>query len=72
MLTHIDSSGVRGICSLLVLQALMDKIKAAEEEENVQCKGKSGDERLPEDYFDLAGGTSTGGLVDISHDCCKC
>jgi len=64
-----DGGGVRGICSLVVLQALMRAIKAAQQNDILVLeddwddndKPENQDLPLPHDYFDLAGGTSTGG-----------
>lgn len=48
----IDGGGIKGISELLILQHIM-----------VAMQGQLGlgDEPLPCDYFDLVGGTSTGG-----------
>lgn len=60
-LLSLDGGGVRGISSMIILKAIMDKVKELE-----QAAGVGGDgERLPCDYFDLAGGTSTGGLAAL-------
>src|ERR1700735_1756364 len=52
----LDGGGVRGLSSLLILREIMEEIGR-----------QSGAERtpLPCDYFDLIGGTSTGGLIAI-------
>jgi patatin-like phospholipase/acyl hydrolase len=55
-LLSLDGGGVKGISSLLILQKIMDRVKEIENRELDR-------ERLPKDYFDLAGGTSTGGLA---------
>ena len=58
-----DGGGVRGLSSLLILQALMRRIN-----ENLRAKGylKATDSDLsPQDVFRFAGGTSTGGLIAI-------
>ncbi|KAG8902922.1 hypothetical protein FRB99_003948 [Tulasnella sp. 403] len=47
-LLSLDGGGVRGIVSLIMLQRIMDRIAPG-------CK--------PCEYFDLIGGTSTGGLI---------
>ena len=53
----LDGGGVRGLSSLLILREIMEEIgrrtKAAAETP------------LPCEYFDLIGGTSTGGLIAI-------
>jgi len=46
----LDGGGVRGLSSLLILREIMNDIG-----ENVK----------PREYFDLIGGTSTGGLIAI-------
>ncbi|GCB20451.1 calcium-independent phospholipase A2-gamma [Aspergillus awamori] len=61
-LLSIDGGGVRGLCSLLLLQRLMDSIRKLETKRR---PGTRHDRRIPADYFDLAGGTSTGGLICI-------
>jgi patatin-like phospholipase/acyl hydrolase len=50
-LLSLDGGGVRGLSSLLILQELMAKI----------CPENN---QKPCDYFDMIGGTSTGGYVD--------
>ncbi|KAB8220739.1 acyl transferase/acyl hydrolase/lysophospholipase [Aspergillus novoparasiticus] len=57
-----DGGGVRGLVSLLVLDRIMDCIRYQERQENPAA---SIDDRAPAKYFDLAGGTSTGGLICI-------
>ena len=57
-LIELDGGGVRGLCSLLVLDKLMQEIKRLE----VVSRPDSVDlPKLPCRYFDLCGGTSTGG-----------
>ncbi|KIO27730.1 hypothetical protein M407DRAFT_72780, partial [Tulasnella calospora MUT 4182] len=50
-LIHLDGGGVRGLISLLILDRMMKRLP------NPNAK--------PCDYFDLIGGTSTGGLIAI-------
>jgi patatin-like phospholipase/acyl hydrolase len=52
----LDGGGVRGMSSLLILRELMESIGH-----------KLGLAHIPKpcDYFDLIGGTSTGGLIAI-------
>jgi hypothetical protein len=51
----LDGGGIRGLSSLFILKEIMDSIRR-----------KSGDQNpLPCQYFDLIGGTSTGGLIAI-------
>ena len=57
-LLSLDGGGVKGISSLMILQRIMDRVR---EIEGRDMK----DERKPRDYFDLAGGTSTGGLAAL-------
>jgi patatin-like phospholipase/acyl hydrolase len=51
----LDGGGVRGLSSLLILRELMQHIKR-------QSGART---PLPCQYFDLIGGTSTGGLIAI-------
>lgn len=53
-LLSLDGGGVRGISSLIILDAIMEKVN-----ENRQPK------MLPKQCFDLAGGTSTGALIAL-------
>ncbi|KAK3079244.1 hypothetical protein LTS18_005363 [Coniosporium uncinatum] len=55
-LLSLDGGGIKGISSLLILNAVMTRVRAIEGRDLEQ-------ERLPKDYFDLAARTSTGGLV---------
>src|SRR5271169_1081722 len=52
----LDGGGVRGLSSLLILQQLMEEIGR---------RKRAADTPLPCEYFDLIGGTSTGGLIAI-------
>lgn len=61
-LLSLDGGGVKGISSLVILQAIMDAIKKEEKEKRVNL---SDEERRPRDYFHLAAGTSTGGLIAL-------
>lgn len=60
-LLSIDGGGVRGISSMVILLAIMEKVKELENMAGIVDDS----ERLPCRYFDLAGGTSTGGLAAI-------
>ena len=51
----LDGGGVRGLSSLLILREIMEDI--APQVEVTELK--------PCEYFDLIGGTSTGGLIAI-------
>ncbi|CAE6439267.1 unnamed protein product [Rhizoctonia solani] len=55
-LLSLDGGGIRGLSSLLILQEIMGRVKREE--------GLSEIPR-PCDYFDIIGGTSTGGLIAI-------
>jgi len=62
MVTHcprilsLDGGGVRGLSSLLILREIMEEIRRRSEADETP---------LPCQYFDLIGGTSTGGLIAI-------
>ncbi|PYH80217.1 FabD/lysophospholipase-like protein [Aspergillus uvarum CBS 121591] len=58
----IDGGGVRGLCSLLVLKRLMTAIRDLEVSKRPETKDEA---REPVNYFQFAGGTSTGGLICI-------
>jgi patatin-like phospholipase/acyl hydrolase len=75
-LLSLDGGGVRGISSLIILQRILEKVAEIEgdgsEEDLEAFAGSSANskcaqqqERLPIDYFDLAGGASTGGLIAL-------
>jgi len=48
----LDGGGIRGLSTLKILEEIMERIRR---EEGLQATP------LPRDYFDLIGGTSTGG-----------
>jgi patatin-like phospholipase/acyl hydrolase len=52
----LDGGGVRGLSSLLILKDIMEDIA---KRTNVNQAPR------PSEYFDLIGGTSTGGLIAI-------
>src|SRR5690242_16384030 len=52
----LNGGGVRGLSSLVILREIM---------EEVQRQAKLNETPRPCDYFDLIGGTSTGGLIAI-------
>lgn len=63
-LLSLDGGGVRGLSSLMVLDDLMENI--ALEEKRLGRRPQSDHTPLkPSDYFDLIGGTSTGGIIAI-------
>ena len=53
----LDGGGIRGLSELLILRQIMERIKFQQKLKEIP---------LPCDYFDLIGGTSTGGLVIIA------
>ncbi|KAJ7817648.1 acyl transferase/acyl hydrolase/lysophospholipase [Mycena leptocephala] len=55
-LLSLDGGGIRGLSMLIILEDLMWKLKVAEDLPDVP---------RPCDYFDLIGGTSTGGLIAL-------
>ena len=61
-LLSLDGGGVKGISSLVNLQAIMEAVKEREIKDGVNLSDK---ERLPRNYFHLAAGTSTGGLIAL-------
>ena len=52
----LDGGGVRGLSSLVILDEIMKEVRRRDKLKEVP---------LPCDYFDLIGGTSTGGLIAI-------
>lgn len=63
-LLSLDGGGVRGLSSLMVLDDLMENISL--EEKRLGRRKQSDHSPLkPCDYFDLIGGTSTGGIIAI-------
>jgi patatin-like phospholipase/acyl hydrolase len=52
----LDGGGVRGLSSLLMLREIMEEIERKTDAEETP---------RPCEYFDLIGGTSTGGLIAI-------
>ena len=57
-LLSLDGGGVKGISSVIILEAIMKQILIEQRQED----GAIPD---PHEYFDLAGGTSTGGLAAV-------
>ena len=52
----LDGGGVRGLSSLLILRDIM---------EDIAQRNDAAETPRPAQYFDLIGGTSTGGLIAI-------
>ncbi|EPE02605.1 kinesin light chain [Ophiostoma piceae UAMH 11346] len=55
-LLALDGGGIRGLSELLILEEIMSRIKR---DRNLDY------DPLPADFFDLIGGTSTGGLIAL-------
>lgn len=55
-LLALDGGGVRGVASLVMLQVIMKEL---------QKRRGLQEECYPADYFELASGTSTGGIIGI-------
>ncbi|KAI5776949.1 acyl transferase/acyl hydrolase/lysophospholipase [Geopyxis carbonaria] len=55
-LLALDGGGIRGLSELIILESLMHRIKHDKQLDKIP---------RPCDYFDLIGGTSTGGLIAI-------
>jgi patatin-like phospholipase/acyl hydrolase len=56
-LLSLDGGGIKGISSLVIIKAIMDKV--------AELEGSPATPRKPVDYFHLAGGTSTGGIIAL-------
>ncbi|KAK3065700.1 hypothetical protein LTR53_018125, partial [Teratosphaeriaceae sp. CCFEE 6253] len=61
-LLALDGGGVKGVSSVLILKAIMDRVRYIEQRDGIDA---SNDPRKPAEYFHLAGGTSTGGLIAL-------
>jgi patatin-like phospholipase/acyl hydrolase len=61
-LLSIDGGGIKGISALLILDAIMTQIRTKELSSRFSSNTTV---RLPVDYFDLAAGTSTGGIIAL-------
>ncbi|KAH6683342.1 acyl transferase/acyl hydrolase/lysophospholipase [Halenospora varia] len=53
----LDGGGIKGLSSLIILKTIMDRVGAKMMPPQIDLK--------PCDYFDLIGGTSTGGIIAI-------
>ncbi|KIJ50219.1 hypothetical protein M422DRAFT_159712 [Sphaerobolus stellatus SS14] len=51
-----DGGGIRGMSELLILKEIMDRVQSQE---------KLSSTPLPCEYFDMIGGTSTGGIIAL-------
>jgi hypothetical protein len=60
-LLALDGGGIRGLSSLMILKQLMRQIDPHSEELPKPC-----------DYFDMIGGTSTGGLASPKYQVIQC
>lgn len=61
-LLSLDGGGIKGISSLVILKAIMDKVKEIESQNKWSTCNLA---RLPVDYFHLTAGTSTGGIIAL-------
>lgn len=57
-LLALDGGGVRGIASLVILKEIMERVR-------LRLHPGSKEPCLPADFFELAAGTSTGGIIGI-------
>ncbi len=57
---NADGGGIRGLSELLIIEEIMERVKEKANLDHVP---------LPADYFDLIGGTSTGGYVPCDLPC---
>ena len=55
----LDGGGVKGISSLIILNGIMGRVR------ELEGKAPNPTQHFPHTYFDLAGGTSTGGLAAL-------
>jgi patatin-like phospholipase/acyl hydrolase len=62
----LDGGGVRGLSSLLILREIMEEIGRRNEPEDYDAGEHHHSEiPLPCEYFDMIGGSSTGGIIAI-------
>jgi patatin-like phospholipase/acyl hydrolase len=61
-LLSLDGGGIKGISTLWILKTIMDKVKEIEKQKGLNT---SDEPRFPVDYFHMAAGTSTGGIIAL-------
>jgi patatin-like phospholipase/acyl hydrolase len=60
-LLSCDGGGCKGVSSVMILSAIMERVQKVEEARGIIDKNP----RKPSDYFQMAAGTSTGGLIAL-------
>lgn len=58
-LLSLDGGGIKGICSAVVIDELMRRVKTTAQAQRISIAPH------PADWFDLAAGTSTGGILAV-------
>jgi patatin-like phospholipase/acyl hydrolase len=61
-LLALDGGGIKGISTLVILDAIMKAVQAYEIKSKLNTKTY---DRRPVDYFHMAAGTSTGGIIAL-------
>lgn len=75
-LLSLDGGGIKGVSGAIILNGILTKVReietgttgeleSPEHASKTHKPGKHGNELIPARYFDLAGGTSTGGLMAV-------